>query len=107
MASLVPCAGSQLSCNPMGPAWQPTDRLATTSEPNPDEGLPIIAYIGPGSDDAAPEQARRYGIPYLPQFLRYIEMLQSGEEEPYCRRYQLETIRRGELQLPSPYTGQF
>ena len=107
MASLVPCVASQLSRCPVAPAWQPTDRLATTSEPNPDERLPIIECIGPRADPAAPEQARRYGIPYLPQFLRYVEMLQSGEEEPYCRRYQLETIRRGELQLPSPYTGQF
>src|SRR5437764_11531670 len=107
MGSLVPCAASRLSRNRMEPARQPTDCLATTSKPNPDDGLPVIANIGPQADTAAPEQARRYGIPHLPQFLRYIEMLQSGEEEPYCRRYQLEAIRRGELQLPSPYTGQF
>lgn len=53
-----------------------------------------------------PEHAIGWGTPHLQEFLRHIQVLQAGEGERYGRRYQIETIRHGALQLPSPYTGE-
>lgn len=53
-----------------------------------------------------PKSATGWGTPHLQEFLQHIRVLQSDEGERYGRRYQMETIRRGALQLPSPYTGE-
>lgn len=72
-----------------------------------DELAVTVRFIKLDADQADLEQATKCGIPHLGQFLYYVRMLQSGEEEAYGRRYQIETIRHGELRLPSPFTGEF
>jgi hypothetical protein len=57
-------------------------------------------------DDGDLENVEQQGVPHLRHFLDHIAHLQSGKDERYGRRYQLETVQRGSLLLPSPYTGE-
>lgn len=66
----------------------------------------IERVFSPDSSDSLIDEASRHGLPQFQRFLEHVRMLEAGDEEPYGRRYQLETIQRGELRLPSPFSGQ-